>query len=56
LLGAPVDWAVPYETVIAEAKLIRYWNGVEGWWRLIWRTRCGSFAGCRRSTGCAPMC
>jgi hypothetical protein len=37
VLGAPVDWAVPYETVIAEAKLIRYWNGVEGWWRFIWR-------------------
>jgi hypothetical protein len=37
IFGAPVDWAVPYETVIAEAKLIRYWNGVEGWWRLIWQ-------------------
>jgi hypothetical protein len=32
LLGAPVEWAVPYETVVAESKLIRYWNGVEGWW------------------------
>jgi hypothetical protein len=32
-LGAvSVEWAVPLETVIAEAKLIRYWNGVEGWW------------------------
>jgi hypothetical protein len=37
LLGVPVDWAVPYETVVAEAKLIRYWNGVEGWWLAAWR-------------------
>jgi hypothetical protein len=32
LLAAPVAWAVPHDTVVAEAKLIRYWNGVEGWW------------------------
>lgn len=32
LLGMPVEWAVPYDTVVAESKLIRYWNGVEGWW------------------------
>jgi hypothetical protein len=37
LLAAPVDWAVPRETVVAEAKLIRYWNGVEGWWWAAWR-------------------
>jgi hypothetical protein len=37
LLAAPVDWAVPRETVVAEAKLIRYWNGVEGWWLAAWR-------------------
>jgi hypothetical protein len=28
---------VPYETVVAEAKLIRYWNGVEDWWWAAWR-------------------
>jgi hypothetical protein len=37
LLAAPVEWAVPRETVIAEAKLIRYWNGVEDWWLAAWR-------------------
>jgi hypothetical protein len=37
LLAVAVDWAVPYETVVAESKLIRYWNGVEGWWWVAWR-------------------
>jgi hypothetical protein len=37
LLGVPVDWAVPYETVVAEGKLIRYWNGVEDWYIAAWR-------------------
>ena len=37
LLGMPVDWAVPRDTVIAEAKLIRYWNGVEDWWLVLLR-------------------
>ena len=37
LFGTGVDWAVPYDTVVAEAKLIRYWNGVEGWWTMLWR-------------------
>ena len=37
LLAAPVDWAVPYETVVAEGKLIRYWNGVEDWYIAAWR-------------------
>jgi hypothetical protein len=37
LFAVPVDWAVPRETVVAEAKLIRYWNGVEGWWWAAWR-------------------
>src|SRR5262249_28097338 len=27
LFAAPVDWVVPRDTVVAEAKLIRYWNG-----------------------------
>jgi len=36
-LGMPVDWAVPRDTVVAEAKLIRYWNGVEDWWWVAWR-------------------
>ena len=36
-LAVGADWAVPYETVVAEAKLIRYWNGVEGWWWVAWR-------------------
>jgi hypothetical protein len=37
LLGTSVDWAVPYETVVAEGKLIRYWNGVENWYIAAWR-------------------
>jgi hypothetical protein len=37
LLGLSADWAVPHETVVAEAKLIRYWNGVEGWWWIAWQ-------------------
>jgi hypothetical protein len=30
-MAVPVEWAIPPERVIAESKLIRYWNGVEGW-------------------------
>lgn len=36
LFAVPAEWAVPRETVVAEAKLIRYWNGVEGWWWAAW--------------------
>jgi hypothetical protein len=37
LFAVAADWAVPRETVVAEAKLIRYWNGVEDWWLAAWR-------------------
>jgi len=30
--AAPVDWRAPLAATIAEANLIRYWNGVPDWW------------------------
>lgn len=30
--GFAVDWAAPRASVVAEADLIRYWNGVHDWW------------------------
>jgi hypothetical protein len=30
--GIGAEWSVPRDAVVAEANLIRYWNGVQGWW------------------------
>jgi hypothetical protein len=37
VFAVSADWAVPYDTVVAESKLIRYWNGVEDGWWVAWR-------------------
>ncbi len=37
LAGVPADWTAPRASVIAEANLIRYWNGVPDWGRAMIR-------------------
>jgi hypothetical protein len=35
--GVTAEWSAPLESVIAEANLIRYWNGVQDWWLVVFR-------------------